>query len=818
MGADALDVAPAAVIAKIRFVLPDDVVLQPVVALTDAAQRQIGAGPGEVAIMRTSSRELTRVLSAEAAGLIERFRREQTIVEAVIDFSRAVGAAPEHTLDKAFPLLEQLIASRMLVEAGSEHATAIQATLRNNDCFAGYRIITCIQLAEDSEVFQAVAEDGQIVALKIGRRRSAEGHSLLANEASVLAELDTLAAPRLVATGSENERRYVATEWRAGVPLLTAASELRQAGGPAAVLSLVVAVLDSYESLHKCGVLHGDVHPHNVLVDGDGAVTVIDYGVALRIAHAQRSVGTPPRLGVPFFIEPEQASAAAQSLPVPAATPPGEQYAIAAMLYLIVAGSHYLDFSLERGEMLRQIAQDPPMPLARRGALGMDDVEHSLFRALAKDPADRFADVAELKRALADAASRRRLKAGHAHVPEPPHAGTEMFDATVARLGVDGQLLAHAMPQAPICSVHNGAAGIAYALLRAASVRSDPHLLALASVWISKALAHIDDDIAFHGGEIGVMQETIGHVSPLHTRAGVHCVHALVSNALGDDGARQLASTAFIEASAAPCESLDLTLGRSGTVLACALLLETGRGDAVERDAVRALGRSAISAVWERASEFGPIGSGDGVDALGIAHGWAGLLYAALRWRAVAEIGVVKRALDQRLNELAACAEPWGRGHRWQVAVPGGNQPAQYVAGWCNGSAGYVHLWSLAHDQDPSRRWLDLARSAGWSTWEGDEPLESVCCGRAGRVYSLLNLYRTTRERDWLNRARMLGRRAPTYPVPEIVQHRGGEYGLYQGGLGVALMEAELEADPVAARMPFFEFEGWPPAADTASP
>ena len=122
------------------------------------------------------------------------------------------------------------------------------------------------------------------------------------------------------------------------------------------------------------------------------------------------------------------------------------------------------------------------------------------------------------------------------------------------------------------------------------------------------------------------------------------------------------------------------------------------------------------------------------------------------------------------------------------------------MAGWCNGTCGYVFLWSLAHRLLKKDKYLDLAIRAAWSNWESPEPSVSLCCGLVGRAYALLNIARSTGDQIWVQRARDLA----------FCADRGGyipaEYpqSLYKGEFGLVVLAAELEK-PGEARMPFFE-------------
>jgi serine/threonine-protein kinase len=191
---------------------------------------------------------------------------------------------------------------------------------------------------------------------------------------------------------------------------------------------------------------------------------------------------------------------------------------------------------------------------------------------------------------------------------------------------------------------------------------------------------------------------------------------------------------------------------------------------------------------------------------LGVAHGWAGILYASLRWCRAVGIALPE-SLPALLAELAGRAQPWGRGLRWRW-VRGGDGIFS-MAGWCNGSAGFVHLWTLAHRVLGEPSHLALAEGAAWNAWEAPGRRGDLCCGLAGRAYALLNLDRHLHGTGaggngvWLDRARALAERAA-----EGIARTETPNSLYRGEIGVALLAVDLER-PEGAAMPFFEEEGW---------
>jgi hypothetical protein len=99
---------------------------------------------------------------------------------------------------------------------------------------------------------------------------------------------------------------------------------------------------------------------------------------------------------IPFFYEPEFARAALAGTPPPPATPAGEQFAVAALLYQLTTGSYYFDFSMGRDAMLQEVIERPPVAFATRGLQPWPELEAVLMRGLAKEPADRFPSMAAL--------------------------------------------------------------------------------------------------------------------------------------------------------------------------------------------------------------------------------------------------------------------------------------------------------------------------------------------------------------------------------------------------------------------------------------
>lgn len=766
------------------FVLREDVLLIPCADLSDDVRRRIAFDEGDFTLSRRFGRALAQVIDRDTAALLELFRQPRTIVDAVVENSRSLGKDPERTFDELLPHIGKFVHNRVLVPAGSDEEQEIRPQFDSGAAIAESRIVRCASLIEDREVYQ-VRRAGGVAALKIARGDTPDLQRLFANEAAILRHLDGFGlAPRLLDQGSHDGRPYLILEWIAGVDAGVAAAHRRHDRG--SLIALCASIAAAYAALHERGVVHGDVHPHNMLVDRH--VTLLDFGYA-------RFTDRPPSLGhasVMEYYEPEYFAAFREGRSLPASEA-GEQYSVAALLYLLMAGQPYFDFRLDHEAMVRQIEIEPPLPFAARGLPPWPEVEAILFRALEKDPARRHASMAAMAASLAevrDATVRESLA-------RPVDADAQAFlDRTLRALAPGGETYSARYPVPPRASIQYGCAGAAVGLLRVAEVRGDPALLALAAVWHSRAVALMNTETAYYHADDGLAPEALGPVSPYHTEAGIHAAGAMIDAARGDTYAQQAAIAAFLAASRRPCPEVDLALGRLGSVLAAALLL--GISDDVPEAAasLRAFGSETLRAVWGELDARPPISESPDAS-LGMAHGWAGYLYATMRWCAASGDPLPPRLAD-RLQELAALRTSSGRGAYWRTRA--GGDAAEKMPGWCNGSAGPLFTFTLAHRLLGDDQWLRLAELAAWNEWDEPRGPTSLCCGTAGRAYALLQLYRHTGDRAWLSRARELANHAAS-AARSTSQRRNS---LWKGELGVAVLIADL-ASPEQARMPFFE-------------
>lgn len=789
-----------------RLVLNDDVMLIPVGQLADDVRAQVECSDDDVAISRMGGRAGSKIVDVDSASLLTQFQEPRSAVEAVILFARERNLEPASVLESAYPMLRRMLEGGVLVHALADGEPRSSATLLNiGDSVVGTVVTRTLQVLEDTEVYLLRDATGRQSVLKLERKDPGAGESVrsrLEREADILAYLDGGIAPQLLGRGSLDGQAYLQMEFVTGVDVATAAVEWRarkDTVGRGALLSLAGTIAGTYAHLHAQGVIHGDVHPRNVLIGCDHSVRLIDFGLAQSLAAGTPILSSVERGGIPFFFEPELARAYLVGAPSIPASAEGEQYSVAAMIYLIMTGTHWQDFRLDRERMLQDIAQLPVLSFADRKVASWPELESVLARALSKEAADRFPSMAAFADAITSLST--TLDTGSPLSARTSNRLDQLLVRTLAHAAIEGVWLCGELPPAPFASITYGSSGIALGLLCIAQRRGDVLSLATAEVWARHAARNANQEGAFYNERIDITPDRVGRGSPYHSLSGVHAAAALIARAAGDPLAQMHATSAFVDAAERPLGGLDLTIGKASIILGSAILLDATGGVAGDWTPLNEFGDAGVASLWEALDKKQSIRESD-VDYLGIAHGWAGFMYATLLWSSVSG-SAVPNDVTRRLDELSSLAIPSGRGLEWpwMLHVPG-DPPT--MAGWCNGSAGQVFLWTLAYRLLGDTRWLAMAEGAAWNSWESADPASTLCCGLVGRAYALLNFFRLNGDSLWLDRARTLGNRAakegampPDYPRS-----------LYKGEFGLAVLAADLEA-PNEAVMPFFEPFGY---------
>jgi tRNA A-37 threonylcarbamoyl transferase component Bud32 len=274
----------------------------------------------------------------------------------------------------------------------------------------------------------------QRVAIKVLRPELAqvpEVHARFRREAEAAA---AISHPNVVALFDVDRTPqgwpYLVSELLVGVDL----SEYLERFGrlcPVTAIHIGVQVCDALQAAHQLGVVHRDVKPQNVFLVGDFSagpplkpmVKVLDFGLSRFLDASDDSSLTRAGvvMGTPSYMAPEQARGLR-------ADHRADIYGAGALVYAMLTGRPPFNEVTPQLTILAVMDRDPVRPRALEPAIS-DSLELAVQRAMAKEPADRYPDMASLKSALEPlglalpSASRR---AGPEPALAPPGGGSRL--------------------------------------------------------------------------------------------------------------------------------------------------------------------------------------------------------------------------------------------------------------------------------------------------------------------------------------------------------------------------------------------------------
>ena len=265
--------------------------------------------------------------------------------------------------------------------------------------FSGYRNLALIGRGGMAEVYRAEQTTTQrLVAIKVLLSNLAQDEQFrkrFQRESQTLAGLEHPNIVRIYDFGVENDLYFMVMEYLNGMNLSTFLKEKGQFQLDD-LMPILQDVSRALDYAHQAGLVHRDIKPSNVMLDtahNAPRAVLTDFGIA-KFSQSLTNITASAVLGTFDYIAPEQIEAAAN------VSNRADIYSLGVMTYQLLTGTLPFRRSSTGAVLLAHMTAPPPDPRELVPALP-SSIGRAIQKAMAKNPAERFASAGEFVAAIA---------------------------------------------------------------------------------------------------------------------------------------------------------------------------------------------------------------------------------------------------------------------------------------------------------------------------------------------------------------------------------------------------------------------------------
>ncbi len=258
-----------------------------------------------------------------------------------------------------------------------------------------YQVLDKIGIGGMASVYRGMDQTlKRSVAIKIMLEQYANDPSFAARfkqEAQAAAALSSPYIVNVYDWGKDGDTYYIVMELLRGTDLKTG---LKNHGAlePRKVAQIASQICQALTVAHRHDIIHRDIKPQNIMVQPDGNIKVMDFGIAR--ARNSHLTATNSVLGTAHYVSPEQTQGKELG-------PTSDIYSLGIVMYEAATGKVPFDGDDAISVALKQV-NEAPVPPSKLNPKVDANLEAIILKCMAKNPNDRFQSAEELRRALAD--------------------------------------------------------------------------------------------------------------------------------------------------------------------------------------------------------------------------------------------------------------------------------------------------------------------------------------------------------------------------------------------------------------------------------
>jgi eukaryotic-like serine/threonine-protein kinase len=263
-----------------------------------------------------------------------------------------------------------------------------------------YRVIDALGQGGMGTVY--LARDpaiGRLIAIKLLKEEfDQDQRQRFEREAHSVGQLEHGNIVTIYDVGDHQGRPFIAMSYIPGETL----AELIRRRAPLSLarkLRLVEELCAGLHAAHKAGIVHRDIKPANVMVDQQGVVKILDFGIARLASEGTQKTEEGTIIGSYNYMSPEQIVGKPLNHR-------SDIFAVGAIFYEVLSYMRAFPGTLRDGLWYR-VVHEPPPPLRERCEDLDDEIERIVTRALEKEPDKRYQEIDHMRRDVARA--RKRL-------------------------------------------------------------------------------------------------------------------------------------------------------------------------------------------------------------------------------------------------------------------------------------------------------------------------------------------------------------------------------------------------------------------------